>query len=186
MARGRDKQALAGLRALPGGPAPSCSGWAGRSARVWALPVAVGAAHGIWACGPRGRRPGPAARPHPTACALLPQSPGRAFDLERLRGEDVHGRFQLPPRPGVRHDEPGQGLCHRAPEFLGTEEHLLPLHVRMAPPTARTAPPTARTAPPTLAADANLFSPKHKLSPKHVQRGKEGEEQVAEGRDEQS
>lgn len=69
------------------------------------------------------------------AYALLPQSTRRAFDLEWLHGKDVHGCFQLPPRPGDRHDEPGQGLCHRAFEFLWAEEYLHPLHVRMAPPT---------------------------------------------------
>lgn len=73
------------------------------------------------------------------ACALLPQPTRGAFDLERLHGKDVHGSFHLPPRPGVRHDEPGQGLRHRASELLRTEEHLHPLHVRRAPPTLNAA-----------------------------------------------
>ncbi|KAF3817326.1 hypothetical protein GH733_011726 [Mirounga leonina] len=64
----------------------------------------------------------------------------RAFDLDWLHGKNVHGCFQLPPHPGVRHDEPGQGLRHRTFEFLWAEEHLRPLHVRTAPPT----PPTGK------------------------------------------
>lgn len=84
--------------------------------------------------------PVPAAPAHRArACVLLPQPPRGAFDLERLHGKDVHGSFHLPPRPGVRHDEPGQGLRHRASDFLRTEEHLHPLHVRRAPPTLNAA-----------------------------------------------
>lgn len=68
-------------------------------------------------------------------CALLPQPTRGAFDLDWLHGKNVHGCFQLPPHPGVRHDEPGQGLCHRTFEFLWAEEYLHPLNVRIAPPT---------------------------------------------------
>lgn len=68
-------------------------------------------------------------------CALLPQPTRRAFNLDWLHGKNVHGCFQLPPHPGVRHDEPGQGLRHRTFEFLWPEEYLHPLNVRMAPPT---------------------------------------------------
>lgn len=90
--------------------------------------------------------------------ALLPQPTRRAFDLERLHGKSVHGCLQLPPHAGVRHDESGQGLCHRAFEFLRTEEHLHPLDVRMAPPTLNA---------------ANTLSPQSTNSPKHVPREKE-------------
>ncbi|PNI35573.1 WIPI1 isoform 4 [Pan troglodytes] len=56
------------------------------------------------------------------------QSTRRAFDLEWLHGKDVHGCYQLPPHPGVRHDASGQGFCHRTLELLRTEEHLYPLN----------------------------------------------------------
>lgn len=75
------------------------------------------------------------------ACVLRPQPAGGAFHLERLHGEDVPGRVQLPPRPGVRHDEPGPGLCHRASALLRAEEHLHAVHVRTAPPALRTQEP---------------------------------------------
>lgn len=87
-----------------------------------------------WACGELARCPGLRGRLTST-CALLPQPTRRAFDLDWLHGKNVHGCFQLPPHPGVRHDEPGQGLRHRTFEFLWAEEHLRPLHVRTAPPT---------------------------------------------------
>lgn len=94
--------------------------------------------------------------PWPVPCS--PQPTRRAFDLEQLHGKSVHGCLQLPPHAGVRHDESGQGLCHRAFEFLWTEEHLHPLDVRMAPPMLHTV--------------NTLISPKHK-PPKHVPREKE-------------
>lgn len=96
--------------------------------------VAVSTAPCTWACGPLARCPGLRGRLTST-CALLPQPTRRAFDLDWLHGKDVHGCFQLPPHPGVRHDEPGQGLRHRTSELLGSEEHLHSLNVRTAPPT---------------------------------------------------
>uniref|UniRef100_A0A4W2D096 WD repeat domain, phosphoinositide interacting 1 n=1 Tax=Bos indicus x Bos taurus TaxID=30522 RepID=A0A4W2D096_BOBOX len=57
------------------------------------------------------------------------QQPTRgALNLDRLHGEDVPGCIQLPPHPGVRHDEPGQGLRHRASGLLRPQEHLHPRH----------------------------------------------------------
>lgn len=96
--------------------------------RAQFLPAAVSAAHSTGLCRALARCP------PPSSCALSPQPTRGALHLDWLHGKDVHGRFQLPPRPGVRHDEPGQGLCHRALALLWAEEHLHPLHVRMAPP----------------------------------------------------
>ena len=69
-----------------------------------------------------------------TLARLAPQPTRGALNLDRLCGEDVPGCIQLPPHPGVRHDEPGQGLCHRASGLLRPQEHLHPCHVSPAPP----------------------------------------------------
>lgn len=49
--------------------------------------------------------------------------------MDRLHGEDVLSRQQLPPRPGVRHDEPGPGVRHRPPRLIRSEERLHLGHV---------------------------------------------------------
>lgn len=99
MAPLRHRQALAALLALPEQCVPSLLGGQNVTRRRF-LPPALSAAQSLWACGLRGGCWCPRLSLS-LACALLPQSAGRAFDLERLHGEDVHGRFQLPPRPGV-------------------------------------------------------------------------------------
>lgn len=76
----------------------------------------------------------------PSPVPFSPQPARGALDLDQLHGKDAHGCNQLPPHPGVRHDEPGQGLCHRAPGLLWAQEHLHPLHVRAAPPLTRHKP----------------------------------------------
>lgn len=60
---------------------------------------------------------------------LCIQWSGRGWHVDGLRGEDVLGSQQLPPRSGIRHDEPGPGLRHRPPGDLGPEEHLHPSYV---------------------------------------------------------